>query len=142
MQRRCDQQPVIALDLPAPATMAGALLAGPPPGPGGSNVTNHVPNRALAKENDPYKEGARRCAEARSAWCSPSSRWFDLSHIWATPSLPQDPLEPPNGEPRSLRKPLNRSHSRKIRNREMQRVRIHEHDHMSKDLKHSHKSHA
>ncbi|KZV40189.1 G-type lectin S-receptor-like serine/threonine-protein kinase [Dorcoceras hygrometricum] len=74
MQRRYDQQPVIALDLPAPDTMDGALLAGPPPGLGGSNVTNHGPNQACTKENDPYKEGARRCAEARSAWCSPSSR--------------------------------------------------------------------
>ncbi|KZV24721.1 type VIII myosin heavy chain MyoC [Dorcoceras hygrometricum] len=75
MQRRCDQQPVIVLDLPAPATMAGDLPAGLPTGPGSSNVINHVPSRALTKENDPYKEGARCCAEARSAWCSPSSRW-------------------------------------------------------------------
>ncbi|KZV38389.1 hypothetical protein F511_13960 [Dorcoceras hygrometricum] len=83
MQSRCDQQPIIALDLPAPATMAGALPTGLPPGPGDSNVTNHGPNRACTKENDPYKEGARRCAEARSAWCSPSSRWFarPLTHM-------------------------------------------------------------
>ncbi|KZV25471.1 hypothetical protein F511_05521 [Dorcoceras hygrometricum] len=123
--------------------MAGALPAGPPPGPGGSNMTNHGSNRARTKENDPHKGGAWRSAEARSAWCSPSSRWFarPLTHM-ATPSLPQDPLEQPNYEPRSLRQPLNRSHARKIRNREMQLVRIHEHDHMSKDLKHSHKSHA
>ncbi|KZV40341.1 hypothetical protein F511_14911 [Dorcoceras hygrometricum] len=83
MQRRCDQQLVIALDLHAPATMAGALPAGPLPGPDGSNVTNHGPNRARIKENDPYKEGAWCCAEARSAWCSPSSRWFarPLTHM-------------------------------------------------------------
>ncbi|KZV54748.1 hypothetical protein F511_04097 [Dorcoceras hygrometricum] len=83
MQRRCDQQPVIALDLPAPATMAGALPAGPPPGPFGSNVTNHGPNQARRKEKNPYKEGARRCAEAHSAWCSPSRRWFaqPLTHM-------------------------------------------------------------
>ncbi|KZV40340.1 hypothetical protein F511_14910 [Dorcoceras hygrometricum] len=57
----------------------------------------------------------------------------DISHIWTTPSLPKDPLEPHNDEPRSLRQPLNRSHARKIRNREMRRARIHEHDHMSKE---------
>ncbi|KZV49706.1 hypothetical protein F511_30038 [Dorcoceras hygrometricum] len=64
----------------------------------------------------------------------------DFSHIWATPSLPQDPLEQPNNEPRSLRQPLNRSHARTFENREMQSVRIHEHDHMHKDLKHPRKS--
>ncbi|KZV47426.1 guanylate-binding protein 7-like [Dorcoceras hygrometricum] len=32
MQRRRDQQPFFTFDLPAPATMAGALLDGPPPG--------------------------------------------------------------------------------------------------------------
>ncbi|KZV46254.1 root phototropism protein 3-like [Dorcoceras hygrometricum] len=45
-----DQPPVITLDLPAPATMAGALPAGPPPGPGGSNVINLASNRGLTRE--------------------------------------------------------------------------------------------
>ncbi|KZV20754.1 hypothetical protein F511_04112 [Dorcoceras hygrometricum] len=45
-----DQPPVITLDLPDPATTEGALLAGPPPGPGGSNVTNLSSNRGLTRE--------------------------------------------------------------------------------------------
>ncbi|KZV35650.1 hypothetical protein F511_30006 [Dorcoceras hygrometricum] len=45
-----DQPPVITLDLPAPATMAGDLRAGPPSGPGGSNVTNLASNRGLTRE--------------------------------------------------------------------------------------------
>ncbi|KZV40118.1 hypothetical protein F511_39834 [Dorcoceras hygrometricum] len=45
-----DQPPVIALYLPAPATMAGALPDGPPPGPGGSNVTNLASNCGLTME--------------------------------------------------------------------------------------------
>ncbi|KZV28654.1 hypothetical protein F511_05781 [Dorcoceras hygrometricum] len=45
-----DQQPVITLDLPDRATMARALRAGPPPGLGGSNVTNLASNRGLTRE--------------------------------------------------------------------------------------------
>ncbi|KZV35908.1 hypothetical protein F511_36318 [Dorcoceras hygrometricum] len=45
-----DQPPVITLDLPDPAAMAGALPVGPPPGPGGSNVTNLASNRGLTRE--------------------------------------------------------------------------------------------
>ncbi|KZV06890.1 hypothetical protein F511_45629 [Dorcoceras hygrometricum] len=45
-----DQPPVITLDLPAPATMAGVLRVGPPPGPGGSNVNNLASNRGLTRE--------------------------------------------------------------------------------------------
>ncbi|KZV32096.1 hypothetical protein F511_25220 [Dorcoceras hygrometricum] len=45
-----DQPPVITLDLHAPATMAGALLSGPPPGPCGSNATNRASNRGLTRE--------------------------------------------------------------------------------------------
>ncbi|KZV37628.1 hypothetical protein F511_39382 [Dorcoceras hygrometricum] len=45
-----DYPPVIALDLPDPATMAGALPDGPPPGPGGSNLTNLASNRGLTRE--------------------------------------------------------------------------------------------
>ncbi|KZV21977.1 hypothetical protein F511_17607 [Dorcoceras hygrometricum] len=45
-----DQPPVITLDLPDPATMAGDLPAGPPPGPGGSNVTNLASNRGLTRD--------------------------------------------------------------------------------------------
>ncbi|KZV16706.1 putative inactive leucine-rich repeat receptor-like protein kinase-like [Dorcoceras hygrometricum] len=59
MQRRRDQKPFFAFDLPA--------LAGPPPRPAGPNLTDHGPNRARMKENDPLKDSARRCAETRSA---------------------------------------------------------------------------
>ncbi|KZV45010.1 hypothetical protein F511_30354 [Dorcoceras hygrometricum] len=45
-----DQPPVITLDLPDPATMAGALPAGLPPGLDGSNVTNLASNRGLTRE--------------------------------------------------------------------------------------------
>ncbi|KZV47899.1 hypothetical protein F511_31931 [Dorcoceras hygrometricum] len=76
MQRRRDQQTLRTTVLPAPATTGGALPAGPPTDPASPNLTNHGPNRACMKENEPLKEGARRCAGTRSARCSPSSRWF------------------------------------------------------------------
>ncbi|KZV45031.1 hypothetical protein F511_20104 [Dorcoceras hygrometricum] len=76
MQRRHDQRPFFAFDLPAPATMDGALPAGPTPRPAGPNQTNNVPNQARMKENDPPKYSARRCAETCSARGSPSSLWF------------------------------------------------------------------
>ncbi|KZV32630.1 Folylpolyglutamate synthetase family protein isoform 1 [Dorcoceras hygrometricum] len=45
-----DQPPVITFELHAPATIAGSLPAGPPPGPGGSNVINLASNRGLPME--------------------------------------------------------------------------------------------
>ncbi|KZV52052.1 hypothetical protein F511_19396 [Dorcoceras hygrometricum] len=87
MQRRRDQQPLFTFDLPAPTTMAGALLDGPPPRPAGPNLTDHGPNRARMKENDPLKVGARRYAETCSARCSLLAYGStDISHIWTTPS--------------------------------------------------------
>ncbi|KZT75471.1 hypothetical protein F511_47504 [Dorcoceras hygrometricum] len=67
MQRRRDQQSLFTFVLHAPATMAGAPSAGPLPRPAGSNLIDHDPNRERMKENDPLKDGARRCAETRSA---------------------------------------------------------------------------
>ncbi|KZV43305.1 hypothetical protein F511_09288 [Dorcoceras hygrometricum] len=54
-----DQPSVITLDIPAPATMAGAHPTEPPPGPGGSNETNHSPNRALMKDIERWEGDAR-----------------------------------------------------------------------------------
>ncbi|KZV54252.1 endoglucanase 23 [Dorcoceras hygrometricum] len=51
LTRSCDQQPLRATVLPAPATIARALLSGPPPGPYASNVTNLGSNRGLTREN-------------------------------------------------------------------------------------------
>ncbi|KZV43937.1 hypothetical protein F511_16275 [Dorcoceras hygrometricum] len=53
-----DQPPVITLDLPAPDTMGGDLPAGPPSGPGGSNVTNLASNRGLTREKQSLKVDA------------------------------------------------------------------------------------
>ncbi|KZV41545.1 hypothetical protein F511_06583 [Dorcoceras hygrometricum] len=50
---------VSAIVLSTPATTAGALPSGPPPGPGGSNETNHGPNRAFTKENERWEGDAR-----------------------------------------------------------------------------------
>ncbi|KZV30187.1 hypothetical protein F511_04226 [Dorcoceras hygrometricum] len=120
MQRRRDQQPFFAFDLPAPATMAGALPAGPPPRPAGPNLTNHGPNRARMKENDPFKDSARRCAETRSSGF-PFQPMVRLTNPTYGPLLAlirtllnqlrssQGPLQP-----------LNRSHARRVQNREMQ----------------------
>ncbi|KZV36115.1 hypothetical protein F511_23247 [Dorcoceras hygrometricum] len=47
--RHHDHLLVSAIVLSAPATTAGALLAGPPPDPDGSNETNLGPNRACTK---------------------------------------------------------------------------------------------
>ncbi|KZV21312.1 putative leucine-rich repeat receptor-like protein kinase [Dorcoceras hygrometricum] len=52
-QRWCcrrDQSPVVTFVLPYPATTAGAHPTGPPPGPGGSNVTDLASNRDLTRE--------------------------------------------------------------------------------------------
>ncbi|KZV47488.1 U-box domain-containing protein 15 [Dorcoceras hygrometricum] len=51
LTRSCDPQPLRAAILRAPATTAGALPAGPPPGPDGSNMTNLGSNRGLTREN-------------------------------------------------------------------------------------------
>ncbi|KZV17897.1 hypothetical protein F511_06824 [Dorcoceras hygrometricum] len=47
---RRDQSPVVTFFLPAPATTIGALPTGPPPGRGGSNVTDLASNRDLTRE--------------------------------------------------------------------------------------------
>ncbi|KZV37476.1 FHA domain-containing protein-like [Dorcoceras hygrometricum] len=47
----CDQQPLRVKVLPAPATNTGALPAGPPLDPEGSNVTNLGSNHGLTREN-------------------------------------------------------------------------------------------
>ncbi|KZV35914.1 hypothetical protein F511_35663 [Dorcoceras hygrometricum] len=56
---RRDHLMVSGIVLSTTATTAGALLAGPPPGPGGSNETNHGPNRACTKENERWEGDAR-----------------------------------------------------------------------------------
>ncbi|KZV23538.1 hypothetical protein F511_02024 [Dorcoceras hygrometricum] len=88
MQRRRDQQPLRTTILPAPATTAGALPAGPYPGPAGPNLTDHGPNRACMKENDPLKAGARRCQEhaARGVLLLAHDS-SDNTHQRTTPSL-------------------------------------------------------
>ncbi|KZV49941.1 hypothetical protein F511_40054 [Dorcoceras hygrometricum] len=56
---RRDHLMVFTFVLPTPATNAGALPAGPPPYPGGSNKTNQSPNRARTKENERLEGDAR-----------------------------------------------------------------------------------
>ncbi|KZV35764.1 protein HOTHEAD-like, partial [Dorcoceras hygrometricum] len=58
--RRCrrDQSPVVTFVLHAPATTTGALPTGPPPGPGGSNVTDLASNRDLTREIWPLQVDA------------------------------------------------------------------------------------
>ncbi|KZV27969.1 calcineurin B-like protein 4 [Dorcoceras hygrometricum] len=51
IQHRRNHLLVFAFGLPYPATNAGVLPTGPPPGRGGSNGTNHGPNHALTREN-------------------------------------------------------------------------------------------
>ncbi|KZV26322.1 hypothetical protein F511_38701 [Dorcoceras hygrometricum] len=72
MQRRRDQQPLFAFDLPTPT---------------GPNLTDHGPNRARMNENDPLKDSARRCTETRSARGSlPAYGSTNKSHLWTTRS--------------------------------------------------------
>ncbi|KZV57269.1 hypothetical protein F511_33060 [Dorcoceras hygrometricum] len=40
--------------------MAGSLPDGPPPGPGGSNETNHGPYQARTNENERWEGAASR----------------------------------------------------------------------------------
>ncbi|KZV48113.1 hypothetical protein F511_21207 [Dorcoceras hygrometricum] len=54
-----DHLMVSAIVISTPATTDKALPAGPPPGPGGSNETNHGPNRARTKENECWEGDAR-----------------------------------------------------------------------------------
>ncbi|KZV54672.1 hypothetical protein F511_20662 [Dorcoceras hygrometricum] len=56
---RRDHLMVSAFVLSTPGTNAGVLLAGTPPGPGGSNETNHGPNRARTKDNERWEGDAR-----------------------------------------------------------------------------------
>ncbi|KZT75738.1 hypothetical protein F511_47237 [Dorcoceras hygrometricum] len=56
---RRDHLMVSAIAPSAPATTARALPAGPLPGPGGSNETNHGPNRARTNENECWEGDAR-----------------------------------------------------------------------------------
>ncbi|KZV39892.1 hypothetical protein F511_04532 [Dorcoceras hygrometricum] len=56
---RRDHLLVSAIVLSSPATTARDLLDGPPPGPDGSNETNHGPNRARTKENERWEGDAR-----------------------------------------------------------------------------------
>ncbi|KZV33891.1 hypothetical protein F511_11101 [Dorcoceras hygrometricum] len=56
---RHDHLMVSEIVLSAPVTTAGALMDEPPPGPRGSNETNHGPNRACTKENECWEGDAR-----------------------------------------------------------------------------------
>ncbi|KZV52820.1 hypothetical protein F511_13975 [Dorcoceras hygrometricum] len=51
MLHRRDHLTVLAFVLPAPATTAGALQDGPPPGPDGSNMSNLTSNHGPTREN-------------------------------------------------------------------------------------------
>ncbi|KZV41432.1 hypothetical protein F511_19676 [Dorcoceras hygrometricum] len=55
MLRRRDHMLVLAFVLPAPTTTAGALMAGPPPGPDGSNVTDLTSISGPTRENEPLQ---------------------------------------------------------------------------------------
>ncbi|KZV32620.1 hypothetical protein F511_17046 [Dorcoceras hygrometricum] len=55
MLHRRDHLLVLAFVLPAPATTARALSAGPPTGPDGSNVTDLTSNRGSTRENKPLQ---------------------------------------------------------------------------------------
>ncbi|KZV35731.1 hypothetical protein F511_14086 [Dorcoceras hygrometricum] len=90
-RRRRDQPPQTHVDLPAPATLAGAPPAGPPPGPAGPIGTNHGPNRAPHLTNDAPESGSpsTACDTVRPHVKSRSSH--DLANL----SSPMDHHEPP-----------------------------------------------
>ncbi|KZV19100.1 Nfrkb isoform 1 [Dorcoceras hygrometricum] len=76
MLLRRDHLLVFALVLPYPATNSGALPTVPPPGPCGSNSTNHGQNHGLTKENRSREVGAlatQRDASPRPLWLFPGS---------------------------------------------------------------------
>ncbi|KZV19812.1 hypothetical protein F511_33865 [Dorcoceras hygrometricum] len=83
MQRCRDQTQVIALYLPDPATIAGALPSGPPPGPGGSNVTNLASNRGLTRENSRCKWTHQPCCTVATTF------WYQQSFSLLRPPLPK-----------------------------------------------------
>ncbi|KZV28397.1 hypothetical protein F511_40446 [Dorcoceras hygrometricum] len=58
MLHRRDHLMVFAFVLPTPDTNAAALLAGQPPDPDGSNVTNLTSNYGPTRENEPMQVDA------------------------------------------------------------------------------------
>ncbi|KZV21239.1 hypothetical protein F511_23194 [Dorcoceras hygrometricum] len=60
-----DPQPLLALGHPAPAALARAPPAGPPPGLDGPNLTSPSPNHGLTRENERREGGA--CAMQQNA---------------------------------------------------------------------------
>ncbi|KZV23882.1 hypothetical protein F511_20724 [Dorcoceras hygrometricum] len=90
-RRHRDQPPQTHVDLPASATLAGAPLTGPPPGPAGAIGTNHSPNHAPHLTNDAPESGSppTTCDTVRPHVKSRSSH--DLANL----SSPMDNHEPP-----------------------------------------------
>ncbi|KZV21851.1 hypothetical protein F511_06561 [Dorcoceras hygrometricum] len=58
MLHRHDHLMVFTFVLPTPDTNARALLSGPPPDPGGSNLTNLTSNHGPTRENGPLQVDA------------------------------------------------------------------------------------
>ncbi|KZV28592.1 hypothetical protein F511_13640 [Dorcoceras hygrometricum] len=90
-RHRRDQPPQTHVDLSAPATLAGAPPAGPPPGPVGAIGTNHGPNRSPHLTNDAPESSSppTACDTVRPHVKSRSSH--DLANL----SPPMDHPEPP-----------------------------------------------
>ncbi|KZV47735.1 hypothetical protein F511_11938 [Dorcoceras hygrometricum] len=68
-QQGFDQQPLRATVLPAPATNAGALPDGPPPGPASPNLTSLGPNHGRTREHDPGEGNAPRGRRTHNRRC-------------------------------------------------------------------------
>ncbi|KZV22136.1 hypothetical protein F511_36371 [Dorcoceras hygrometricum] len=83
------QPPPLAFGPPAPADLAGAPPAGPPPGTAGPNLTSPGPNPVARgstnREKEAHRAALKHAAHGVSHIADGSAM---ISHLWTTPSPP------------------------------------------------------
>ncbi|KZV36571.1 hypothetical protein F511_42949 [Dorcoceras hygrometricum] len=121
---------VSAIVVSAPDTNAGALPAGPPPCPGGSNETNHGPNRACTNENERWEGDARDTHKHTLRGVRHQAIGSTtIPPLRTTTSHSYDQHEPLNNEPRPLKQPMNRIHAKRIKTVRCTYEYMHDHEH-------------
>ncbi|KZV27781.1 hypothetical protein F511_37628 [Dorcoceras hygrometricum] len=106
-------------DLPAPATLAGALLVGPPPGLSGANGPSNGPNQGPRWENGGWNRAA--CARRQHGAPPLVGPCFQsmARHQGPPTDLPRFPIDCLNTSPRPQEQPQTESMHKNNQNREM-----------------------